>query len=864
MHEQLDQQRYALYARGGVQAIGLGAALLMGPRVFAGPAGWTLIGIQIVVESGITAWENQAARRLLANPNTPPWLLAALGTSALVNRSEYDMLVNSSSWNFIFGSSEEEKDTVRKKTYFAIFNQELGAASPELLREITAGSRNVGEIDAIYTGDFQSLLIPYLYVRLFQRARARNSSVPWSSVNEGRVDRGYVVFPADVTNVDIRAAMRELGVLYVQHLREKRYVDLLERREKLTADLAANPGDRTKQAQLSDIHHVLQSMGQDMVLGVRLSTLTLEQARGNAGKTRTQTMMEALYSQVNGNAATPSFRLTAEGMAGIRGLPEALAKGGMDFSSDTNTLRFADDDAQRTNLQRIGPLSTDEPEGRIFPQWNDWSGNVRRLLDFPIGVDEATVVHGHRLVAGNISQAAGMPPLAGNASSEAARDRMTEGAISIFGVAGRRCMRDNNLQRHVYGSRIGNVPLVFSDLNDGGIAANMARQRDLCRMVSIPDQAGPFAIEHVRAVFFEGKRMPSGHDVVLATFIYGDIQAMGIRNTRVYVLQQGAGSAATVGSNITARGRSIAYNEQAFQGQQGGARMLNDTLAGLFDEERAAALRRHEAAEREAKEKPIREKQESEKKERDRIEKEKIEKEREERMKRIKADIERARKTPNTLVLTQTPEGGSRYVMFYRDIVGGIERTIFIPRYNRPGPAGPAFEAAPNGSMRDPAHTCMLTISDGTREWTANIRWDFMATNDVAAVDKRMFLRILLALTDRQAEGMDRIIAMMPIIDRMGREQFRERFEKQFSSFSDKRICLFYLLALLGHRGGIRDNSVLDLFDRYQNIFAAASTEEDIERLLRGMNTFVGLGVNVNRDGVFTHNSDTARGVRRV
>ena len=87
-----------------------------------------------------------------------------------------------------------------------------------------AGLTNPSQLDSIYTGDFQDILLPYLYVRLYQRARSKNLGIDWTAVSEGRVDGGWLVIPPDITNVDIRESMCELGLLYVQHLREKNVI----------------------------------------------------------------------------------------------------------------------------------------------------------------------------------------------------------------------------------------------------------------------------------------------------------------------------------------------------------------------------------------------------------------------------------------------------------------------------------------------------------------------------------------------------------------------------------------------------------------------------------------------------------------
>ncbi|MBP9750320.1 MAG: hypothetical protein KBC95_00565, partial [Candidatus Peribacteraceae bacterium] len=855
LNQGLDEQRRALYLRGGAQAIGLGGLLLMGPRLAMGPAGWALIGIQVTVEAGIAAWDNRNARDLIANPNTPPWLLVALGADRLVNRSEYSMLVNSSSWNFLFTSTAETKQAVRDKMYFTIFGQELGAASPELYREIMAGMRNVGQIDGLFNGDFKSFMMPYVYVRLFQKTRGRGSSVSWDSVKEGRVDRGWVVIPPDVTNLDIREAMREVGVLYVQHMREKRYVALWRQRATLQREADAAPADREKRARLSDCTHMLELMGEERVLGQPLRTLTPEFLDAPGEKTRPQLLMEAIFGQVNGNPGAANFRLNAAAVAGIRGLPAGMARDGVDFSSGDALLPLGiSDEAALLNMRRIGPLTTDEPAGRVFPEWNDWGAQGRRLLTLPSGIDEATEVHANRTVANNVSAGAGLPNVAADASVEAARDRITEGAVAMFNRENRRFTRDDRLASDLY-SRHGSIPPVFTNL-DARLPYNGDRQRRLMLNNCLPDQGGVFEIRNAKAVFIESRTLPSGHDVVLFTFVYGDVQSIGVRNSRVYVLQQGIGTSRTGTSDNVVRGRAVGYNELGIRAQRGGATMLNETIVALQRQDLQIARVRHEDQEREARERPIREA-------RERAEREAATRETTARTERIRVATERMRANPNTFIAIENADGrGSRFHMRYRD--GTEDKVIILNPYTVNREAG--VRAAPSGELRDPELTTSISV-DGT---ATTIGWNLMRDNAISYAQQRMYLRVLTtALPGETGMPFDRIISMFPMYDSLSID-VRGELRTLYDAATDKQGFLYYLLTVAGGRGGFtsatnrttwgfgafgsNDNDIVKWFRDNASMFETAGRAGDFDRMVNGhrlMGTVLpdGDGVWWRRDG---------------
>lgn len=542
IYEGVDQQRAIQYARTGVAAAELGATLLMGARLLIGRAGLVFAAVSITVEAGITSYQNQAARDFLANPDTPPWLIAALGTQKLVKQSEYDMLVNSSSWNFLFTSSEQTKGDVRKKMYFTLFNQELGGFAPELFRELYAGRMNVGEIDRFYAEDFQNMVMPYAMVRLFRTAQAKGSSAGWEQISRGKVDRGTVIFPPDLTHVEIRQAMRESAVFYVQHLREKHFTRLLVEEALVKKQLEKEPNSTTLRMKLADTQAVLRALGDQHVLGSRIGdTINADNAASLSGKTRAEAILELLKTKAENGKDLILEDLNLPGL-----------KGTADFRTAAAFLnRFVTDPALRTNAERVQPLTTNEPEGRIYPAWNDWKGNFNRLFRLPTGLDEGHTNLMINHAAKNVWQ--GIDPKAkfGDLSDGEARNKITEGAIGYFEktIEKQGYSLNESLSKSLYG---GQIP-VFGSVEGG-------EQTKMLQSVATPSQSDrAFGIEHVKAVIVSGDRIDAnGHRVVLATFVYGQPGSM-------YFLQNAVATSATSRSTGYNVGESMAYDEKEFR-----------------------------------------------------------------------------------------------------------------------------------------------------------------------------------------------------------------------------------------------------------------------------------------------------------
>ncbi len=358
-NESLDSQRNAQYFRTGVIATELGTALLMGPRLLIGRGGLVLTAIALVIEGGIASWESKEARDFLANPNTPPWLITMLGTSRLVKQPEYKVLVNTSSWNVI-PSSEQDKKTVRKKMYFAMFMQEIGSLNPDMLREITAGHHNITELDNFFGGDFEKFVLPSIFLFMYADAKAKGRDVSQLAVMEGKIDSGWVVIPPNITEMEIQGAIRKAATLYQQHIREQRNLLFRKRLADATAELEKKPDDAKLQTEVADLRRAVELMNNDKVLGAPLSGLTDEQVKTNEGKTRAEKLLAYLLKRTG--EGKPDMRVEA---SGIQGLP----KDSFSLAGDELYALCVEDPSLRTRFARLTPQTTDQPEGELTPDW---------------------------------------------------------------------------------------------------------------------------------------------------------------------------------------------------------------------------------------------------------------------------------------------------------------------------------------------------------------------------------------------------------------------------------------------------------------------------------------------------------------
>lgn len=722
----------------GLAAAELGVSALVLAGLVSNPVGITVLAVGAVIETGLRSYHSDQARTFIAS--CPPWLLVALGARDAVGQSEYDMLINASSWNFI-NSSEANRDETRRKMYFNIFNHELGAFAPELLQEIYAGRNSTQSIDDFYSGDFKDIVLQYVYVRLFQILRARNPQASWAQVSEGRIDRGWVVLPADITYLEIRSAMREAAAVYVHHIREKRYLEIRARRVALEQRHRTDPTDQTVLDQLTDARAVEQLLAQQQVLGAQLTdALSDAQITANRNQTRTQRLLATLYQQVNASGGTAAFTLrTQPAAAGVR-------QESIDFGSRDAVLRlFLEDPVQRARLERVAPFTTEEPEGAVMPAWNDWQGNFNRLFRLPTGVDEyfGTLVTRH--AANNVWQGANSTRPADNMSEQAARNSITEGAIQYMDTRGSTFGLSHNatLSRRLYGG----YPPVFGD-------ADGEDQMALLEMLRRPHAQGggrAFDLANVRAVIVQSARIQAnGHHVVLVTFVYRG------RGGEHYFLQNAGATSATARSRSRITGIAMPYNQAGFLATALG-RQWRDRL--LPEVERLEVQRRREAEQQGV---------EVERARRRSAEQQFIEQQRQAEVAREQADPDiQAADRRRMMGLARTDRftiiadrwGRRARRMVYTNAQGAQE-LITLSYYTEPENVGAAFTAGPQDGRQEANSSFAFRIEQSEVRWWATGH-GFLTQENIGQSDRDRLRDI--ACTPIADQGRDSLLQVMDL-----------------------------------------------------------------------------------------------------
>lgn len=591
----LESKTFAQYARTGTSIASLGATILMGAKAFTGPAGIGVAAVEITVRAGISTWEEGKLRSFIKG--APPWLLATLGTMQTTGIAEEDWLNKANTWmmsDILHGGNDKEE--IRKKMLFTIFCHDLEVFAPELFEDITQGINAPPLMDQLlYNKDFQAFILPAFYLRLY--AESNNANVEWTQIQSG-------VIPSDITMVEIRAAMRDSAVLYAQHLREKRYIDALSMPQNGSADPA-----------LQDpmIQGFIATMGQEVVFGSPLSTLTSAMIAANKGKTRAQLVLEQLNTNVNFcvqdrnipvekrfprkgikndktralsniNEDTKAQKLEfnsnlfAVTPGNIAGLDTAI-----NFGDTEEILDLIEDPVTRERLRKIFAKTTKEKEGAVY--------NIQTQKDLPwqtwlspyLDASRENIVHETRNVANYLRKERKQPELVENVSADAAQHSITEDGIALFETFGEFASRDQSLEQTLYTEK--HTPVVFSSL-EGVYGDDVKNQRELCKMLSIPNTSQKeFGEENILAVLFEGKRLSNGAQVVLATYVF-----RGDDKTPYRFVQETAIRNATANGIIVVKGMAKAMNSAEFAKQAHSAELLKMIKKGIADQEKEAGL----------------------------------------------------------------------------------------------------------------------------------------------------------------------------------------------------------------------------------------------------------------------------------
>jgi|GEM_PF-2561570 len=618
-------------------------SVLMGAKTFSGPAGLAVMGVEVVVRTGVDAWEQGKVREFIAD--APPWLLVQFGTEGSTKLSEHDLLSKASTWMIsdIFPSLDDtDKKGIRTKMLYVMFNHDLGTYAPELLGEVYAGVENPLELDNFYKEDFSSIVLPAFSTFLF--AGVRDDSVQWSSMKEqdivsGKQLKDTVLNAPDATLSDIRKAMRLATTYYLQHIREKRYVTnlmaLKEDRanaEVLYRDMQKSGEDVSLESLVDpDLKQLISELGGVSVFGKKLDTLSLQNEEFSSYKTRAQRSLEIVHKRINDtfgetradkkyNMPNVFSVLSSE----VQGLDRKI-----DFSDASQMFGFLSP-AQRQQMQHVFAETFAEQKEKEGLLWNDWKGQAaflkkqagRNIMTPPshiMGVDPSSVQYSLLGAAvNNIRSELGLEKvhkgyenfsdaldtelglLLGFGTSHSTRSTeanfrylLTKSATDLLegpaSVKVRERVRRNADVEHTLYNDMPHQPVV---LTRGSV------DKQACMKLRYPDvDKKDFPPEALQAVLFEEDSLPKSGEyssVILATYIYGDIAQKKITvlqsSTATSMLSTTKLSRATGSSN----GLALAYSVKEALRKPGMQAVLSQVPTALQEQEAERAQRKND------------------------------------------------------------------------------------------------------------------------------------------------------------------------------------------------------------------------------------------------------------------------------
>ncbi|MDD5074840.1 MAG: hypothetical protein PHO54_03085, partial [Candidatus Peribacteraceae bacterium] len=418
---------------------------LMGPRLAMGPAGLVVVGVELVIRGGIAAIEQSKMRKFIEN--SPPWILAALGLQETTGTSEQDWLNGASSWMISdvlwLGSNDANKEKIRDRVLFTIFCRDLKQYVPEVLGEMLDGVDTPDHLDAFFGNDFRSLILPYFSIALFARA---GGDVGWSNARSVDTDSGWLVVPPRATLLDIRRAMREASVFYLQHVREQRYLKLLTCRQRLTDEGLGEQWGQVM-AQAGGVAAFGQILRDSALKGTEQKTraeLLLQHMRERLERTPGDTRAAKLQNNPN------LFAVSASEVPSLPALslknPEVL-------------LSSIGDPALRERLRQIYAESTEEKEARVY--YNPYEVFSAEAWKMPSGLDAGTEHLAFIQAANNVLQEIGAPQLPESASKEVALRSVTEGLVALAQSKPRAVWQRDRLEKWLFKEQK-HQPLVFA------------------------------------------------------------------------------------------------------------------------------------------------------------------------------------------------------------------------------------------------------------------------------------------------------------------------------------------------------------------------------------------------------------------
>ncbi|OIO55355.1 hypothetical protein AUJ46_01530 [Candidatus Peregrinibacteria bacterium CG1_02_54_53] len=550
-----------------------------------------VLAVEVAIETIVYGIDQKADRTFLER--CPAWLLAKIDVEHTIGDKKYGILATTSELMLtdpITSKPGEQKKNIREKMLFCMLHDELTNA-PELIGELYPTGMHPKNVDAFFKEDFHSVLLPYYAVRLWQLS---NGALSLEDIRAGRVG-GFNLAPArtpDMSSVNVRRALREALIVTLEHRKEREYANAIDT---LGQYRAAPDHDRDVQGVLTDVVH---SLGQQKSFGTALHSLERDELVDAQGRTRVQRLIEELAARVD---RKESLSIPA---GSIPGLNEDL-----NFAtSDAVLERLIADPALRMRLSRVLPRDVGELQNMEKREWHDirgftdavelkWPSDATRMgslahFNFPASY-AATAADNIRSASGkqSIKSEPRLRDLFLGASADQttlanALEHITIDAIELVETdkrvqERRAAFRFNNQLTEGFFGGESEPTLVFTA---GSVSHWISRK---LTSVKLPEG---FPNLPLCAVFYEGKKLPGNHDMVLATYVLGDLE-----NGRVLVLQQAAATAQLNNTNmqvIPGLLQSVTIREA--ESKPGLARMLEQARKTLVDRRQNAQLEKRE------------------------------------------------------------------------------------------------------------------------------------------------------------------------------------------------------------------------------------------------------------------------------
>ncbi|ALM09933.1 MAG TPA: hypothetical protein DEB30_02705 [Candidatus Peribacter riflensis] len=505
-----------------------------------------VLAAEVAIETLVYGIDQKADRTFLER--CPAWLLAKIDVEHTIGEKKYGMLATTSELMLtdpITSKSGEQKKNIREKVLFCILHDEL-ANVPELIDALYPTGMHPKNVDAFFKEDFRSVLLPYYAVRLWQLS---DGALSVDDIRAGRVG-GFSLAPArtpDISSVNVRRALREALVVYLEHRKEREYVHAVDALEQYRA---VPDGDRGVQGVLTDVVHAL---GAKTAFGTPLHSLERDQLVDAQGRTRVQRLVEELAARVD---RKEPLTVPAGSVPGLR---EDL-----NFASGDALLeQLIADPALRMRLSRVLPRDVGEQQNAEGKEWHDiktftdavelkWPKDATLMgaiahFDFPTSY-AATAADNIRSASGKKSIKSEPGLLDAFLGASADQTTLANGLehITIDGIdliesdkrvgERRAAFRFNHQLTEGFFGEESEPTLVFTA---GSVSHRVSRK---LTSVKLPEG---FPHLPLRAVFYEGRNLPGNHDMVLATYVLGDLE-----NGRVLVLQQAAATAQLNNTNL--------------------------------------------------------------------------------------------------------------------------------------------------------------------------------------------------------------------------------------------------------------------------------------------------------------------------